>query len=631
MTTINANSFIIQDFANLQNVNAENMNTFYQNIDQKISAYFPNAPLLLNGIKITQTGTTNVFSFTSGQIRFVDQVNLDSGATVQMTIANVPTITNLTITVGGSGSTPQYYIVAKLTLTALDSFKISTSATILGNAMTLADIASQSNPNLYVPIATIITNFSGYSYGYDTMCIVNFPVVIYNNFNVAYGTNVLNYNITNSRNNAFGTNVLSNNTAGFNNCGFGTSVLSNNTTGFKNCAFGDNTLVANTDGEESCAFGESALSRNIGGSFNNAFGANALSNNTTGFSNCGFGTDVLSSNNNGHNNCAFGESALVGNTTGNSNNAFGSLALASNIDGGINCAFGASALANNTTGSDNNAFGYSSLFSNNSNNNNAFGSFALFHNDTGSFNNVFGNSSLPDNITGSNNCAFGESTMFQGTGNDNNSAFGYRALYSLIGTYTNCSGFGANSAVTASNQVQLGDSSTTVYVYGTVQSRSDVRDKVDIRDTQLGLDFINKLRPVDYKLDMRDDYKPLKPIEPKRPIEDASEEELISYKIQVQEFKEKVAQCGIDSKLDNLKSDGTYTRNRYHHGIIAQDIQQIIQDTGIDFGGFQDHKIQGGDDVLTIGYNEFIAPLIKAIQELSKKVTNLEQQLYKKD
>jgi hypothetical protein len=43
-----------------------------------------------------------------------------------------------------------------------------------------------------------------------------------------------------------------------------------------------------------------------------------------------------------------------------------------------------------------------------------------------------------------------------------------------------------------------------------------------------------------------------------------------------------------------------------------------MDEIGIDFGGFQDHKISGGDDVLSIGYEELIAPIIKSIQELLK-------------
>jgi hypothetical protein len=41
--------------------------------------------------------------------------------------------------------------------------------------------------------------------------------------------------------------------------------------------------------------------------------------------------------------------------------------------------------------------------------------------------------------------------------------------------------------------------------------------------------------------------------------------------------------------------------------------------TGIDFGGYQDHRVKGGDDVLSLGYEELIAPLIKAVQELAAR------------
>ena len=52
-----------------------------------------------------------------------------------------------------------------------------------------------------------------------------------------------------------------------------------------------------------------------------------------------------------------------------------------------------------------------------------------------------------------------------------------------------------------------------------------------------------------------------------------------------------------------------------------------MNEMNIDFAGFQDHKINGGEDVLSIGYLELICPLIKAIQELSNKVSELESKL----
>jgi hypothetical protein len=62
-------------------------------------------------------------------------------------------------------------------------------------------------------------------------------------------------------------------------------------------------------------------------------------------------------------------------------------------------------------------------------------------------------------------------------------------------------------------------------------------------------------------------------------------------------------------------------------GFIAQDVEKIIQTTGADFGGFKDLKVNGGKDALSIGYTEFIGPIIKAIQELTTVVQKQEQEI----
>lgn len=176
------------------------------------------------------------------------------------------------------------------------------------------------------------------------------------------------------------------------------------------------------------------------------------------------------------------------------------------------------------------------------------------------------------------------------TGNQN-TALGYGALRFTTGgdemkDISNSTGVGFNSRVSGSNQIQLGDGNSTPYSFNALQNRSDLRDKADIRDTVLGLDFINKVRPVDYKWDIRDEYV---------------------------EIKE-------DGTVITHERDGSKKKNRYHHGVIAQEIQKVIEAEGIDFGGFQHHELSGGEDVMSIGYTEFIAPLIKAVQELSAKV-----------
>lgn len=152
-----------------------------------------------------------------------------------------------------------------------------------------------------------------------------------------------------------------------------------------------------------------------------------------------------------------------------------------------------------------------------------------------------------------------------------------------VTTENNTSCLGNDSQVTGSNQVQLGNSSTTTYAYGSVQDRSDRRDKADVEDLDLGLKFIEKLRPVSFKWDYREDY--------------------------------------------NGDKDGTKKRNRKHHGLIAQEVKEVMDSLDTDFGGYQDHSVKGGKDVLSLGYQEFIAPLIKAIQELSSEVTELRKEV----
>lgn len=231
-------------------------------------------------------------------------------------------------------------------------------------------------------------------------------------------------------------------------------------------------------------------------------------------------------------------------------------------------------------------------------------------------NTVMGYEALESNTTGDYNTAVGREALKANTTGDYNTAVGYVAL-STQTTYENCLGLGYNSQVTGNNQNQIGNSATTTYVYGTVQNRSDLRDKADIRDTRLGLEFIEALRPVDYRWDMREDYRPEAP---ERPSDDATDAEKAAYEAAKAKWRE-------DVKLANIKHDGSKKRSRYHHGLIAQEVKAVLDAKKIDFGGFQDHKIAGGDDVLSIGYDELIAPMIKAIQELSAEVTLLKSQI----
>lgn len=242
---------------------------------------------------------------------------------------------------------------------------------------------------------------------------------------------------------------------------------------------------------------------------------------------------------------------------------------------------GVGALSSNASGSQNTASGFNSLTSNS----------------VGNYNTGYGLTSLLLNVDGSFNTSIGvDSLRFKTDGSGNTS-------------FSNCSGFGNDSRVSGSNQVQLGNSGTTTYVYGTVQNRSDIRDKAEVRKSTLGLDFINALRPVDYKWNMREDYQRAVTESIKNPEFTSGSDKPESIKV---------------NKVVYDENDGSKTRNRFHHGLIAQDVQKLIKETGVDFGGFQDHSLSdGGCDVLSIGYDELITPLINAFQQY-QSATNKE-------
>jgi hypothetical protein len=231
--------------------------------------------------------------------------------------------------------------------------------------------------------------------------------------------------------------------------------------------------------------------------------------------------------------------------------------------------------------------------------NTAVGGLAAANMQTGIENSTIGYRSMNDVTNATRNVALGFRALSGLTEAINCTAVGHDSLRFMVdgtvasGTGTNRTGLGINTRVSGDNQLQLGNAATTTYAFGAVQNRSDIRDKADIRATRLGLDFIEKLRPVDFKWDYRDDYF------------DYDEE----------------------GNLVKLPKDGTKKRTRYHHGLIAQDVKQVCDELGLDFGGYQDHAVNNGCDVKTIGYEELIAPLIKAVQELSEEVKTLKAQI----
>ena len=247
---------------------------------------------------------------------------------------------------------------------------------------------------------------------------------------------------------------------------------------------------------------------------------------------------------------------MVGAGTGSSNTAVGINTLYKNTTGASNIANGYNALCENTTGYNNTANGYRALY----------------------------------RIAGG-NTAIGCDSLSSNTTGHSNTAIGHLALRSLT-TYYNCTGLGANSAVTGSNQVQIGDTSVTVYAQKALVTRSDARDKLDIEDSPLGLNFIMKLRPRKYRMNSREAY-----------FEEGEERDFTA------------------------KNDGSKAGKRPHYGLVAQEVKETMNELGIDFAGYLDSKIDGGEDVLSLGYTEFIAPMIKAIQQQQQMIEQLQKEI----
>ena len=384
--------------------------------------------------------------------------------------------------------------------------------------------------------------------------------------------------------------------------------------------------------------------------------------NTTSSENVGVGAYALATNTTGSQNTACGPYALQSNTTGNQNTAVGPFAMRSNTTGSVGTAIGISALQDNTIGI----------------NNVACGAGALQLNISGSSNTAVGHTALVYNTTGGQNSACGQFALsFTQAGGANQ-------------TFSNCTGLGNDARVSASNQVQLGNAATTTYIYGAINNRSDMRDKADIRDTVLGLDFVQKLRPVDYRWDLRDDYlekvirierievetsestrpgivteldaaadpapadlaadpaagpeadtaNPEPVVEPEPGVYDilvgddivahiTYPSAIIELVDSTKEYESNTLDATCPAlpdlklrvktrvELKTLPKNGSKKRNRYHHGLIAQEVESVLQESGIDFGGFQHHSVGGGEDIYTIGYSELFGPLIKAVQELA--------------
>jgi len=347
-------------------------------------------------------------------------------------------------------------------------------------------------------------------------------------------------------------------------------------------------------------------------------------------------------------NIAMGINALGASTTGCYNVAIGATAMGgADVTGNFNVALGIQSMDALTTGLDNVAIGRNALGASTTGCYNvALGRTAMGAADTsGSHNVAIGHVNSDALTTGCHNVGIGKGTLTATTSGCFNVGIGFVTLDNMVSTNHHVAiGYNAGGSVSSGERtVNVGKSANKTgsdqgcimgCIYLDLDDTSDCRAKTSISTSDLGLDFINAIRPVKYK-----------------------------YKVPRDLMKDENG----DIIVGSADSEGLRKSKQFQYGLIAQEIETVLSDLGIaylDFAGVSDHETDQGKTVGTkseadadpdnvwypgphdydpghssgiyqktksIRYLQFISPLIKAVQELSAenialaaRVTDLE-------
>ncbi len=398
--------------------------------------------------------------------------------------------------------------------------------------------------------------------------------------------------------------------AGFKNTSGAGNVFSGYETGYWNVSGVSNTFYGLEAGESNTDsyntfIGANAGSANTSGDENTFLGYTAGFNNNTGIYNTFLGTLSAHENTTGSSNVCLGLNAGYYNQTGSSNvilgNHAGNGSSGNSYDD--NCFIGFKAGFSNTTGTANVFLGYEAGYANTSGGglNNTFGNTFIGYDAangcTTSFDNVcvgFGAGvTITDNLSSENTCI--------GEGAD-------------IGanTYSNATAIGYGAVAGNTDWVRIGNSSVTqIWCQPGIWNNSDRRIKNNIKENVPGLAFINLLKPVTYNYDIH------------------KENSMLGY------HKITTINPAIKDSLGNIINpassvttiDTTFWNGKYdiekinYTGLIAQQVDSATQKLGYDFSGI--YRPKNSNDIYGLNYAQFVVPLIKAVQELSKTVDSL--------
>ena len=424
------------------------------------------------------------------------------------------------------------------------------------------------------------------------------------NKNTAIGALSLRFNTNGNDNTAIGYASLSSNIDGLENTSTGVFVLLSNIHGCRNTASGPysmyyNNYLGGNDGHDNTATGDSTLLNNIGGNKNTATGAKALYSNTYGSENVAFGYQALFNNfidasaNFGDGNVAVGSDALFSNLAGDLNVASGNQALFNNISGYYNVGCGLKSLYQNSSGNHNIGVGIYSNYQNaNGLSNVSIGNYASY-NSTLDGNTAIGTSALYSNYNGEFNTALGALSALQSTPGKFNTMLG--AYSNVSGTYTNATAIGYGAVAISDDEIYLGNTSVNKIesTMGIIQS-SDKRFKYNINENDIiGLDFINRLKPVVYNFDTK-------------------------------KYTEFITSNMPDSlKSIYLENDFEESTSIRQSGFIAQEVMEACIESRYDFNGVI--KPRNKSETYRLNYSLFVVPLVKAVQEQQLMIEKLKE------
>ena len=436
--------------------------------------------------------------------------------------------------------------------------------------------------------------------------------------NTAVGGIALDAITTSSDNTAVGHQSLTNATSGVGNTALGKGTMTGVVTGSNNVAVGRYALSANTSASNNVAVGINALVANTTGAGNTAVGAETLAANTEASNNTGVGLQALDAATTGGANTAVGKDALGDLTTGSENTAVGWTAAGDLTTARFCTAVGRQALRLNTTTENLTAVGYTAMRSTTGASNTAVGNAALYTNAGGVGNTACGDNALYSNSAGNRNTAIGFRAGHGYTGSENIFIGNEAGEGASAGNFNTFVGHQAGEATNGSSNIILGNATSIgavsnryvignanngtgtaddeiAFVKGSTFSRialggtsitasSDERMKKDIADHSLGLSFINRLRPVNFKWKAPSEFP----------------ESFTSY--------------------DSEKTVATKTD--WQTGLIAQEVKAAMDAEGIETAKF-DVWNEEEDGSQALSPAQLIMPLVKALQEADDKINAL--------